>query len=235
MDTAWLGSLFSRLLFVFLRVQSGGGSGSFPPPLPPERERECFRLMREEGDMSARNELIEHNLRLVAHIVKKYYSQGKNQEDLISIGTIGLIKAVDTFDPKLGSRFATYAGKCLQNEILMYFRSQKRLASEVSLSETIDIDKDGNPLTWGDIIAVEDTIADDLDVKLRSARAIQVINSELSPRERQIISMRYGLSDRPAITQREVAERMDISRSYVSRLEGSALKKIGEALKRCPL
>lgn len=169
------------------------------------------------------------------HIVKKYYSSGKNQDDLISIGTIGLIKAVDSFDPTLGSRFATYAGKCLQNEILMYFRSQKRLAAEVSLSETIDIDKDGNPLTWGDIIAVDDTIADDLDVKLRSARAIQIINNELTPRERQIISLRYGLGERPAITQREVAALMGISRSYVSRLEGSALKKIGDSLKRYSL
>ena len=225
--------LLSKLLFIFLRVQSGGNS--FPPPLSAERERECFRLMRENGDMSARNELIEHNLRLVAHIVKKYYSSGKNQDDLISIGSIGLIKAVDSFDPALGSRFATYAGKCLQNEILMYFRSQKRLAAEVSLSETIDIDKDGNPLTWGDIIAVDDTIADDLDVKLRSARAIQIINNELTPRERQIISLRYGLGERPAITQREVAALMGISRSYVSRLEGSALKKIGDSLKRYSL
>ena len=225
--------LLSKLLFIFLRVQSGGNS--FPPPLSAERERECFRLMRESGDMSARNELIEHNLRLVAHIVKKYYSSGKNQDDLISIGTIGLIKAVDSFDPALGSRFATYAGKCLQNEILMYFRSQKRLAAEVSLSETIDIDKDGNPVTWGDIIAVDDTIADDLDVKLRSARAIQIINNELTPRERQIISLRYGLGERPAITQREVAALMGISRSYVSRLEGSALKKIGDSLKRYSL
>ena len=225
--------LLSKLLFIFLRVQSGGNS--FPPPLSAERERECFRLMRENGDMSARNELIEHNLRLVAHIVKKYYSSGKNQDDLISIGTIGLIKAVDSFDPALGSRFATYAGKCLQNEILMYFRSQKRLAAEVSLSETIDIDKDGNPLTWGDIIAVDDTIADDLDVKLRSARAIQIINNELTPRERQIISLRYGLGERPAITQREVAALMGISRTYVSRLEGSALKKIGDSLKRYSL
>ena len=225
--------LLSKLLFIFLRVQSGGNS--FPPPLSAERERECFRLMRESGDMSARNELIEHNLRLVAHIVKKYYSSGKNQDDLISIGTIGLIKAVDSFDPALGSRFATYAGKCLQNEILMYFRSQKRLAAEVSMSETIDVDKDGNPLTWGDIIAVDDTIADDLDTKLRSARAIQIINNELTERERRIISLRYGLGDSPAITQREVADLMGISRSYVSRLEGSALKKIADSLKRYSL
>ncbi|MBQ8510943.1 MAG: helix-turn-helix domain-containing protein [Clostridia bacterium] len=114
----------------------------------------------------------------------------------------------------------------------MYFRSQKKLAAEVSLSETIDIDKDGNPLTWGDIIAEEDTIADDLDTRLRSARAVSIINNELTPRERAIIAARYGLGDRPAITQREVAERMGISRSYVSRLEGSALIKIQESLQR---
>ncbi len=228
-----IGGFLSHLLFIFLRVSNGGAyGGTFPPPLSAQRERECFRLMREQGDTEARAELIEHNLRLVAHIVKKYYASGKNQDDLISIGTIGLIKAVDSFDPKNGARFATYAGKCLQNEILMYFRSQKKLAAEVSMNETIDIDKEGNPLTWGDIIATEDTIADDLDIKLRSARAISIINSELTPRERQVISMRYGIGGRQAVTQREVAEKMGISRSYISRIEGAALKKISESLER---
>ena len=223
----------SRLIFVFLRVKGGTAyGGCFPEPLGAQRERECFRLMRENGDMEARAELIEHNLRLVAHIVKKYYSSNKNQDDLISIGTIGLIKAVDSFDPKNGARFATYAGKCLQNEILMYFRAQKKLTAEVSMNETIDIDKDGNPLTWGDIIATEDTIADDLDVKLRSARAVSIIGSELTPRERQVISMRYGIGGRRAVTQREVAEKLGISRSYVSRIEGAALEKIHESLER---
>lgn len=226
------GNILASLFFIFLRVQSPYGSGSFPPPLSAERERECFHLMHDEKDKAARAELIEHNLRLVAHIVKKYYSTCKNQEDLISIGTIGLIKAIDSFDPKNGARFATYAGKCLQNEILMYFRSQKKLAAEVSMNETIDIDKDGNPLTLGDIIATDDTIADDLDTKLRSARAISIINSELSKRERQVISMRYGIGGRNAVTQREVAEKMGISRSYVSRIEGAALKKISEGLER---
>lgn len=226
----------SELLFVFLRVSgTGSAEGSFPPPLSKERELECFRLMRENGDRKARGELIEHNLRLVAHIVKKYYSSGSNQDDLISIGTIGLIKAVDSFDPSNGARFATYAGKCLQNEILMYFRSQKKLAAEVSMNETIDTDKDGNPLTWGDIIATEDTIAEDLDVKLRSARAIEIIKNELTKRERQVIAMRYGIGGMPAVTQREVAARLGISRSYVSRIEGAALKKIGEGLERYSL
>lgn len=218
--------LITKLLFVFLRVGTEDELyGSFPPPLSQEKERECFRLMK-EGDMDARNCLIEHNLRLVAHIVKKYYSSGKNQEDLISVGTIGLIKAVDSYDPDVGARFATYAGKCLQNEILMYFRSRKKLSAEVSINETIDIDKDGNPLTLSDIISVDDTIADDLDIKMRWTQALKIIKNELTPRERQIIALRYGLGDRPAITQREVAARMGISRSYVSRLEGSALAKI---------
>ena len=221
--------IFAKLRFLVLRVKSGGGS--FPPPLSAARERECFRLYKDEGDMDARNELIEHNLRLVAHIVKKY-STPQNQDDLISIGTIGLIKAVDSFDPKLGARFATFAGKCLQNEILMHFRAQKKLSAEVSLSETIDLDKDGNPLTWGDIIAVEDTIADDLDLKFRSTRAMTIIREKLDPRERKIIVLRYGLSgDRP-LTQREVAEKLGISRSYVSRIEGVALSKLAEELNR---
>ena len=219
--------IFAKLLFLVLRVKSG--QGSFPPPLSAARERECFRLYKDEGDMDARNELIEHNLRLVAHIVKKY-STPQNQDDLISIGTIGLIKAVDSFDPKLGARFATFAGKCLQNEILMHFRSQKKLSAEVSLSETIDLDKDGNPLTWGDLIAVEDTIADDLDLRVRSEAALRVIRDELTPRERKIIVMRYGLSGDAGLTQRETAERLGISRSYVSRIEGAALKKLAERL-----
>ncbi len=235
------GGMGPRLLFLFLRVSMAGSGfgagGNFPPPLSAARERECFAIMRAggEGAKEARNELIEHNLRLVAHIVKKYYASPTGQDDLISIGTIGLIKAVDSFDPKNGARFATYAGKCLQNEILMYFRAQKKLSGEVSMNETIDTDADGNPLTWGDIIAVEDTIADDLDVRFRSARAISIINSELSGRERQILSLRYGLWDVPPITQREVAEKLGISRSYVSRLEGAALKKIAEGLERYSL
>jgi len=198
---------------------------SFPPPLPAEKEREYFRLAK-KGDMKARELLIEHNLRLVAHIVKKYYSQGQNQEDLISIGTIGLIKAIDSFDPENGARFATYAGKCLQNEILMYFRAQKKCSQEVSIYDTIDVDKDGNPLTYMDIVAVDDTIAEDIYQKISSSLAMKYIYHALEPRERQIIVLRYGLSNRPAITQREIAAKLGISRSYVSRLEKSALSKI---------
>lgn len=218
-----LSFLMNNFLYLFLKVSY---TQSFPPPLSREEEAECFRRMA-EGDKKAREKLIEHNLRLVAHIVKKYYTSETEQEDLISIGTIGLIKAIDSFNPKNGTRFATYAGKCLQNEILMYFRSQKKTACEVSINEAIDTDKEGNPLTYGDIISVEDTIAEDLDIALRSEAAKKVILSRLDARARKIICMRYGLFGRDALTQREVAERMGISRSYVSRIEKAALAEIG--------
>lgn len=217
-----------NIIYLFLRVSGGQ---NFPPPLSPEEEKECFERAR-EGDVLAREKLIEHNLRLVAHIVKKYYTSNKNQEDLISVGTIGLIKAIDSYDIRNGTKFATYAGKCLQNEILMYFRSQKKTANEVSINETIDVDKDGNPLTYMDIIACEDTIADDLDIKTKSAKALKIINKELSEREKEIIMMRYGIGREKAITQREVASKLGISRSYVSRIEKGALEKIHELLSR---
>ena len=221
MFTSILAMIFS-VFFAFLKVNDGN---SFPPPLPPEKEREYFRLAK-KGDMKARELLIEHNLRLVAHIVKKYYGSGPNQEDLLSIGTIGLIKAIDSFDPENGARFATYAGKCLQNEILMHFRAQKKCSQEVSIHETIDMDKDGNPLTYMDIVAVDDTIAEDIYTKISSSMAIRFIQNGLEPRERQIMVLRYGLGNQPAITQREIATKLGISRSYVSRLEKSALSKI---------
>lgn len=216
----------ANMLFMFLKVSY---TQSFPPPLSTDEEKEYFRKYK-NGDQKAREILIEHNLRLVAHLVKKYYTSYKNQDDLISIGTIGLIKAIDSFDPDKGIRFATYASKCLQNEILMYFRSQKKISCEVSMNETIDVDKDGNPLTYIDIISCDDTIADDLDTKIRSAKAIKIIKNELTPREREIIVLRYGLSSIPAVTQREVATKLGISRSYVSRIEKSALTKINQLL-----
>lgn len=223
--------LFEALMsFVYLFLKVSGGQ-NFPPPLSQEEEAEYFKKAR-MGDKKAREKLIEHNLRLVAHIVKKYYTSNKNQEDLISIGTIGLIKAIDSFDISNGARFATYASKCLQNEILMYFRSQKKTMNEVSINETIDVDKDGNPLTYIDIISCEDTIADDIDLKTRSAKAIKIINEELNSREKEIIVMRYGLGEKPAVTQREIAAKLGISRSYVSRIEKSALEKINALLSR---
>ncbi len=222
----FLSLLTSNFLYLFLRVSY---SQSFPPPLPPAQEAEYFRKMR-DGDKKAREKLIEHNLRLVAHIVKKYYASGVDQDDLISIGTIGLIKAIDSFNAENGARFATYAAKCLQNEILMYFRSRKKLSNEVSISEPIDTDKDGNPLTYSDIICVDDTIAEDLDRKCRSRRAAELVYTVLDSREREIIVMRYGLDGSAPITQREVADKLGISRSYVSRIEKAALEKIEKNL-----
>ena len=193
--------IISRLFCLFLKVS---GTGSFPPPLSHAKERECFIKAR-GGDREAREALIEHNLRLVAHIVKKYYPTCRNQDDLVSIGTVGLIKAIDSFDITNGARFATYASRCLQNEILMYFRSQKKTACEVSINETIDIDKDGNPLTYIDVISCDDTIAEDIDLRLNSKKAIDLINTVLTDRERQIIVLRYGLNNRKPVTQREIA------------------------------
>ena len=224
-DIGLLFSLMARYFFIYLKVH---GTNSFPEPLSPEEEYECFERMA-QGDDEARSKLIEHNLRLVAHIVRKYYSSAKNQEDLVSIGTIGLIKAIDSYKYKSGTKFATYAGKCLQNEILMYFRSQKKTSQEISLNETIDIDKDGNPLTYIDIISVDDTIADDLEIKMNSEKAANIINNELDERERKILVLRYGLDGRKTVTQREIAQRMGISRSYVSRIEKRALEKLREA------
>ncbi len=222
MDIGLLLSLMTRYFFIYLKVR---GTNSFPPPLSAKEEHECFVKMS-QGDTDARNKLIEHNLRLVAHIVRKYYSSAKEQDDLVSIGTIGLIKAIDSYKYDSGTKFATYAGKCLQNEILMYFRSQKKLSQEVSINETIDIDKDGNPLTYIDIISVDDTIADDLEIKLSSEKVAKIIKSGLAEREKEIIIYRYGLDGSKPLTQREVAMKLGISRSYVSRIEKKALEEI---------
>lgn len=211
--------------FLFLRLSVAKAS-SFPPPLEAKEEKMLFELAA-KGDEEARRTLIEHNLRLVAHIIKKYYTGCKDQEDLLSIGTIGLIKAIDSYNVANGTRFATYAGKCLQNEILMYFRAQKKLANETSLNDVIEMDKDGNPLTYLDIISVDDTIVETLDLKDKSYRALRGVADILTEREQAIIVMRYGLGKQhKPITQREVARRMGISRSYVSRLEKSALDKL---------
>ena len=214
-------------LFYFILGLSG--AQNFPAPLPAKTERELFEKMR-KGDAAARAKLIEHNLRLVAHIVRKYYFSSKNQEDLVSIGSIGLVKAIDSFDHTNGARFATYGAKCIQNEILMYFRSQKKLSNEVSMFETIDIDRDGNPLTYQDIISVDDTIAEDIDQKLHMRKALRLVNEILTPREKTVISLRFGLDNHPAMTQRDVARRLGISRSYVSRIEKGALKKLYEKI-----
>ncbi len=207
---------------LFLKVSS---NSAFPPPLPKNKEKEYFSLLQ-KGDKNARSELIEHNLRLVAHIAKKYASSGYEQDDLISIGTIGLIKAIDSYNPDSGTVFATYAGKCLQNEILMYFRSQRKASCETLLSDAIETDKEGNPLTYMDIICCEDNILDQIELKINSNKLIKAVNELLSNREREIIVMRYGLGGVRPITQREIAIKLGISRSYVSRLEKSAIEKL---------
>ncbi len=219
-------SILSRFLHSTLGIATPQG---FPPPLDAKDEHEAF-LRAREGDLKAREKLIVHNLRLVSHIVRKYYSAASDQEDLVSLGTVGLIKGVDSFDPIHGTRFATYAAKCIQNEILMHFRSQKKLQNEISINEAIDTDRDGNPLTYEDIISTDENMAEELDRRLLAERALSYINTILTPRERQIIYLRYGLSGRKPKTQKETAEKLDISRSYVSRIEKSALDKLRSAL-----
>lgn len=215
-------SLLSHMLGAILGV---GTPHSFPPPLSPDDEADCFKRMR-QGDKEARQLLILHNLRLVAHIVRKYYSGSRAQEDLISVGSIGLVKAVDSFDNTKTTKFATYAAKCIQNEVLMFFRSQKKQAGEVSINETIDMDRDGNPLTYIDVISCDDSDVEEVDLKMQTDRMLCYINTVLSPRERQIIIMRYGLYGGQQYTQHETAERLGISRSYVSRIEKGALDKL---------
>ena len=214
--------LLAGTLFLMLRIAPGG---SFPRPLSREEEQHCLRRWA-DGDLEARNLLVEHNMRLVAHIVKKYYAQSAETDDLLSIGTIGLIKGINSYRADKGVKLATYASRCIENEILMHLRSVKKTAQDVSLNETIDTDKDGNPLTLIDIMAVDDNILDELDMKLNSRKLGQFIREELSKRERQIIILRYGLGGREPMTQKKVAEMMNISRSYVSRIETKALKKL---------
>ena len=201
---------------------------NFPPPLSAEDERNLFARMR-DGDMSARNKIIEHNLRLVSHIIRKYYSSYGASDELLSVGSLGLIKAVDSFKSELGTRFATYGAKCIQNEILMYFRSKKKSDCEISINETIDIDKDGNPLTYLDIISVDDTMTESIELEGHIEKIRLLTEKVLDEREKEIIVLRYGLMGYVPKTQREVAAHLGISRSYVSRIEKKALEKLKKA------
>ncbi|MFT3951042.1 MAG: RNA polymerase sporulation sigma factor SigK [Oscillospiraceae bacterium] len=212
-------ALYSQLLYFALHFETGS---VFPKPLSAKEERQCFELLR-QGDEKAKNKLIEHNLRLVAHIIKKYYSNTRDQDDLISIGTIGLIKAVATFDSTKGTRFATYGSKCVENEILMHFRAQKKSSGDLHFDEPIETDKDGNQLTLIDIISDEEDIPARIEFLVRAEQLYGFIEECLTERERQIIQMRYGLFGKHAMTQREVAAKLKISRSYVSRIEKKAL------------
>lgn len=213
--------MLSRMVFLVLHVVN---SSSFPKPLTARQEQEAVQAMR-AGDRQARQRLIEHNLRLVAHIIKKHYANARDQDDLVSIGTIGLIKAVDTFDETKGPHLATYAARCIENEILMHFRAGKKTEKDVSLSEPIDTDSEGRPLTLMDVLAEDDTIVDDLADRIDCERLGRYMDESLEPRERVIIDLRYGLRG-TALTQRQVAHKLGISRSYVSRLETRALEKL---------
>ncbi len=205
-------------------------SNSFPKPLSREEEENYLRLYS-QGDEKARNILIERNLRLVAHIVKKYSNTGKETEDLISIGTIGLIKAISTYNPAKGTRLATYAARCIENEILMTIRSTKKTKVELSLHEPIGMDKEGNEINLLDILGSEvDEILDEVDLKLQIKKLYKAINQVLKDREKVIIELRYGLIDGSCKTQREIASMLGISRSYVSRIETRALEKLNKCL-----
>ena len=198
------------------------GAETLPPPLGTAEET---RLLR-EGGQESRDKLIVHNLRLVVYIARKFDSAAVNIEDLISIGTIGLIKAVSTFNTDKGIHLATYASRCIENEILMFFRNQKKTAQDVFISDPIDTDKDGNTLTLIDVIADKSDIADEIDTKIKVEKLRVILPICLTERERLIIEMRYGLCGREELTQREIAKKLNISRSYVSRIEKSALEKL---------
>jgi len=220
--------MFSALLFAdafFWMLRVSPVTGSFPQPLSSAQERAALEAMQ-AGDPAARDKLIEHNLRLVAHVVKKYYASREDQDDLVSIGTIGLIKAVSTFKPDKNIRLATYASRCIENEILMYFRTLRKQSQEVSLSEPIDNDSDGNAISLLDVISCEDTMLEQVELSDRQQLLYRYLTEALEPREREILFLRYGLTGRPPLPQREVADQCGISRSYVSRIEKKALKKL---------
>ena len=219
MFSAIISFLSANFLYFILHISN---TSCFPKPLKKKEEEEALeRLAR--GDKNARALLIERNLRLVSHIVKKYYSKTNDTEDLISIGTIGLIKAIDSFKPDKGIRLATYASRCIENEILMHFRNIKKNASDVYLGDSLERDRDGNPLTLQDTISDNRDMAEDLEKKIRWEKAAEYLENLEDEREREIIILRYGLDNKKPLTQREVAARLNISRSYVSRIEKKVL------------
>ena len=204
-------------------------TGSFPKTLTAEEERHYLALAK-QGDLEARNILIERNLRLVAHIMKKYYAQSADQEDLISIGTIGLIKGITTFDDSKGARLATYAARCVENEILMYFRAQKKTSNDVSLSEYIETGGEGSALSLMDVVSDEENLLERVSNREDLQRLCKAVDQVLDEQERQVIVLRYGLSGHQPHRQRAVADKTGLSRSYVSRIEKKALEKLRRAL-----
>lgn len=214
--------------FSFLMLYLSGGA-SFPKPLSAAEEK-FYLEQYQKGDAKARDILIERNLRLVVHIVKKYYASGEEQEDLISIGTIGLIKGINSFNAAHKTRLSTYCARCIENEVLMHFRSQKKLANEVYLYDPLDTDKDGNTITFQDIIFENDDMLENITLKNNQKKIYKYLE-KLEPREKMIISLRYGLYDTRPHTQKQVAKKLSISRSYVSRIEKKALEKLAVQFK----
>jgi len=218
--------LLMNSLFFMLRIMPGD---SFPKPLTREEEADCLSRW-EKGDIAARNELVEHNLRLVAHIIKKYYTQSEDTDDLISIGTIGLIKGINTYRGDKGVRLTTYASRCIENEILMYFRSRRRSSGDVSLSDAIETDGENGSLSLLDVVAQDGDLDERICESELCAQLRREISTTLDDREARIITLRYGLDGSEPRTQRETAELCHISRSYVSRIEKHALDKLRRAL-----
>ncbi len=222
MFSALLSFLSANLLWFILHISNASG---FPKPLTPKEEAAALEKFQ-NGDTAARSLLIERNLRLVSHIVKKYYSKTNDTDDLISIGTIGLIKAIDSFKPDKGIRLATYAARCIENEILMHFRNIRKNSTEVYLGDSIEMDKDGTPLTIQETISDSRDLAEELETKIRWEKVSKIITNISDPREKEIIILRYGLNNKKPLTQREVAQKLGISRSYVSRIEKKVLEDI---------
>lgn len=223
-ESAWI--LLLHSVFWMLRITPGG---TFPNTLSKAEERDCLERWA-LGDLEARNRLVEHNLRLVAHIVKKYYAQAEDVEDLISIGTIGLIKGINTFRPEKGVKLSSYVSRCIENEILMSFRGKRKSAGDVSLSEALDVEEEGGALSFIDVLSQEDDLAERLGRAELCCRLRRAVDTVLTEREAQIIRLRYGLNGGETLTQRQTAEFFSISRSYVSRIEKHAIEKLREAL-----
>lgn len=218
--------LLMNSLLLMLRISP---VDSFPKPLSKEKEQE-FLDRWADGDIEARNMLVEHNLRLVSHIMKKYYTQNEDMDDLISIGTIGLIKGINTYRADRNVRLATYASRCIENEVLMYFRSQKKSAGDVSLSDALDVDSDGSGLSVMDVVAEDDDLAERIGTEEICRNLKNSVNRVLDGREARVITLRYGLDGKKPKTQKETSELCGISRSYVSRIEKKALRKLRDDL-----
>lgn len=226
-----LGSIGALILVMVAAVRGAVwlagyiGGNAFPQPLTEDEERQAISGLQ-QGDLSSRQQLIEHNLRLVAHVVKKYHNSGEDPDDLISIGTIGLIKGIDSFDPNKGVRLATYCARCIDNEVLMHLRSRKKSGREVSLYDPIGVDREGNEISLLDVLGTEsDIVADQVEVEVVMSWVRDFVK-ELTSKEKLVLDLRFGLHGHERMTQRDIARKLGISRSYVSRIEKRAVRKI---------